>query len=100
MGTQDGQYPQLPAEIRAVRGQGRAARDLDGRETRAQALVALERFVAAFGAKYPKAVECLNKDREALLAFYDFPAEHRIHIRTSNLIESTFASVRHRTERH
>lgn len=68
-------------------------------ETRAQALVAFEQFVATFGAKYPKAVECLKKDREALLAFYDFPAEHWIHIRTSNVIESTFASVRHRTER-
>jgi len=68
-------------------------------ETKAQALVAFEQFVAAFGAKYPKAVECLVKDRETLLAFYDFPAEHWIHIRTSNAIESTFATVRHRTER-
>lgn len=68
-------------------------------ETRAQALVAFEQFVAAFGAKYPKAVECLAKDREALLAFYDFPAEHWIHLRTSNPIESTFATIRHRTER-
>jgi putative transposase len=68
-------------------------------ETKAQALVAFGQFVAAFGAKYPKAVECLVKDREALLAFYDFPAEHWIHIRTSNAIESTFATVRHRTER-
>jgi putative transposase len=67
--------------------------------TKAQALVAFEQFVAAFGAKYPKAVECLVKDRETLLAFYDFPAEHWIHIRTSNAIESTFATVRHRTER-
>ena len=68
-------------------------------ETKPQALVAFEQFVAAFGAKYPKAVECLVKDREALLAFYDFPAEHWIHIRTSNPIESTFATIRHRTER-
>jgi transposase-like protein len=68
-------------------------------ETKAQALVAFEQFVAAFDAKYPKAVECLVKDREALLAFYDFPAEHWIHIRTSNPIESTFATIRHRTER-
>src|SRR5271169_3513987 len=67
--------------------------------TKAQALVAFEQFVAAFGAKYPKAVECLVKDRETLLAFYDFPAEHWIHIRTSNAIELTFATVRHRTER-
>jgi len=68
-------------------------------ETKAQALLAFEQFVAAFGAKYPKAVECLVKDRETLLAFYDFPAEHWIHIRTSNAIESTFATVRHRTDR-
>jgi len=68
-------------------------------ETKAQALVAFEQFVVAFGAKYPKAIECLVKDREALLAFYDFPAEHWIHIRTTNPIESTFATIRHRTER-
>ncbi len=68
-------------------------------EIKAQAHTAFEQFVAAFGAKYPKAVECLVKDRETLLAFYDFPAEHRIHIRTSNAIESTFATVRHRSDR-
>ena len=68
-------------------------------ETKAQALVAFEQFVTTFEAKYPKAVECLVKDREALLAFYDFPAEHWIHIRTTNPIESTFATIRHRTER-
>jgi putative transposase len=68
-------------------------------ETRAQALVAFEKFVTTFEAKYPKAVECLVKDREALLAFYDFPAEHWIHIRTTNPIESTFATIRHRTDR-
>ena len=67
--------------------------------TKAQALVAFEQFVAAFEAKYPKAVECLVKDREALLAFYEFPAEHWSHLRTSNPIESTFATIRHRTER-
>jgi hypothetical protein len=68
-------------------------------ETKADATTAFNQFVAAFGAKYPKAVECLVKDRETLLAFYDFPAEHWIHIRTSNPIESTFATIRHRTER-
>ena len=68
-------------------------------ETKAQALVAFGQFVTTFEAKYPKAVECLVKDREALLAFYDFPAEHWIHIRTTNPIESTFATIRHRTER-
>jgi transposase-like protein len=49
--------------------------------------------------KYEKAAECLAKDREALLAFYEFPAEHWKHLRTSNPIESTFATVRHRTIR-
>jgi transposase-like protein len=65
---------------------------------KAQALVAFAQFVTTFEAKYPKAVECLVKDREALLAFYDFPAEHWIHIRTTNPIESTFATIRHRTD--
>lgn len=68
-------------------------------ETKAQALVAFEQFVTTFEAKYPRAVQCLVKDREALLAFYDFPAEHWIHIRTTNPIESTFATIRHRTDR-
>lgn len=54
-------------------------------------------YFNAYGAKYPKAVECLAKDREVLLTFYDFPAEHWVHIRTSNPVESTFATVRLRT---
>jgi len=68
-------------------------------ETKKDALVALDAFVETYGIKYEKAVECLTKDREALLAFYDFPAEHWKHLRTSNPIESTFATVRHRTVR-
>ena len=68
-------------------------------ETRAQAESAFDRFVASFGAKYPKAVQCLKKDRDSLLSFYDFPAEHWVHLRTTNPIESTFATVRHRTDR-
>ena len=52
-----------------------------------------------YEAKYPGAVECLTKDREPLLAFYDFPAEHWIHLRTTNPIESTFATVRLRHRR-
>ena len=58
-----------------------------------------EDFISLYGAKYPKAAECLKKDREALLAFYDFPAEHWRHIRTTNPIESTFATVRLRTDK-
>ena len=68
-------------------------------ETRADAQTAFERFVAKYGVKYDKATHCLAKDRQVLLAFYDFPAEHWKHVRTSNPIESTFATVRHRTRR-
>ena len=60
---------------------------------------AFKHFVTRYSAKYPQAVEKLTKDADALLAFYDFPAEHWPHIRTSNPIESTFATVRHRTTR-
>jgi len=67
--------------------------------TRAQAIAAFDHFLNTYGAKYPKATDKLAKDREALLAFYDFPAEHWIHLRTTNPIESTFATVRHRTTR-
>jgi transposase-like protein len=65
--------------------------------TKEDAIKAFEKFVATYQAKYPKAVECLAKDREELLAFYDFPAEHWQHLRTTNPIESTFATVRLRT---
>ena len=66
---------------------------------RATAEVAVATFAAKYGAKYDKAVTCLTKDRDALLTFYDFPAEHWDHLRTSNPIESVFATVRHRTVR-
>jgi transposase-like protein len=65
--------------------------------TRKETLKALASFKADFGAKYPKAVECLIKDQDALLTFLDFPAEHWKHLRTTNPIESTFATVRLRT---
>ena len=68
-------------------------------ETRADAEKAFAVFLEKYGAKYPKATECLAKDRTELLAFYDFPAEHWTHIRTSNPIESTFATVRLRHRR-
>lgn len=67
--------------------------------TRSAADVAMETFAEKYGAKYEKAVACLAKDRNALLAFYDFPAEHWDHLRTGNPIESVFATVRHRTVR-
>ena len=66
-------------------------------ETRQDAYMAFDLFVDKYKAKYPKAVRCLEEDREELLAFYDFPAEHWQHIRTTNPIESTFATVRLRT---
>jgi putative transposase len=65
--------------------------------TREDGLNALELFIELYQAKYPKACECLTKDKDVLFAFYDFPAEHWSHIRSTNPIESTFATVRHRT---
>jgi putative transposase len=67
--------------------------------TKQDAIKAMGKFAATYQAKYPKAVECLLKDKEELLAFYDFPAEHWQHLRTSNPIESTFSTVRLRTSK-
>jgi putative transposase len=77
----------------------RALQEIWMAETKNDALVAFDAFVETWGVKYDKAVECLIKDRDALLAFYDFPAEHWKHLRTTNVIESSFATVRHRTVR-
>ncbi|MBE5077816.1 IS256 family transposase [Actinomycetaceae bacterium WB03_NA08] len=68
-------------------------------ETRFDAHKAFDRTLKRFEAKYPKAMACLAKDRDELLAFYDYPAEHWVHIRTTNPIESTFATVRLRSKR-
>ena len=68
-------------------------------ETKKDAVMALDAFADSYSPKYDKAVDCLTKDRDTLLAFYDFPAEHWKHLRTTNPIESTFATVRHRTVR-
>jgi transposase-like protein len=68
-------------------------------ETRDEAHKAFDRTLRRFEAKYPKAMACLAKDREELLAFYDYPAEHWVHIRTTNPIESSFATVRLRSKR-
>jgi len=67
-------------------------------ETKAKAHKAFDDFLERYGAKYPKATQCLNKDKDELLAFYYFPAEHWAHIRTTNVIESSFATLRHRTK--
>lgn len=81
--------PNMKADLREIR-------DAPDRAT-AEAAMAI--FVDKYQAKYPKAVDCLTKDRETLLTFFDFPAEHWDHLRTSNPIESVFATVRHRTVR-
>jgi transposase-like protein len=68
-------------------------------DTREAARAAFDAFLATYGPKYPQACECLTKDRDELLTFYDFPAEHWIHLRTTNPIESVFATVRLRHRR-
>jgi transposase-like protein len=86
---------QMPKSLQA-RAKGHL-QDIWMAETKAGAEKAFDFFITAYGAKYDKAVERLIKDRERLLTFYDFPAEHWKHIRTTNPIESTFATVRLRT---
>ena len=87
----------LPKALQA-KGKG-MLHDMYLAPTREEALKAFALFVESFGAKYPKAVECLVKDKDDLFAFYDFPAMHWIHLRTTNPIESTFATVRLRHRR-
>jgi len=86
----------LPKSVQAKAK--RALHEIWMAETRKDAEKAFDRFRETYQAKYPKATDCLAKDREALLAFYDFPAEHWVHLRTTNPIESTFATIRHRTD--
>ncbi len=76
-----------------------ALHDIYEAETREAAEKALDATVTKFAVKYPKAMNCLSKDRQELLAFYDFPAEHWVHLRTTNPIESAFATVRLRSKR-
>jgi transposase-like protein len=87
----------LPKGLQA-KGKG-ALHEIWMAESRAAAEAAFDLFLTTYEAKYPKATECLAKDREPLLTFYDFPAEHWLHLRTSNPIESTFATVRLRTSK-
>jgi putative transposase len=79
-------------------GAKKALADIWNAEDRRHALDAVTAFKALYGAKFPKAVAKITDDAEELLAFYDYPAEHWIHLRTTNPIESTFATVRHRTK--
>jgi transposase-like protein len=87
----------VPKSVQAnMKADLREVRDAPDRAT---AETAIAVFVDKYAAKYPKAAECLTKDQDALLAFFDFPAEHWDHLRTANPIESVFATVRHRTVR-
>ncbi len=76
----------------------KALAEIWGAEDKTHAQAAVTAFVDLFGAKFPKAVAKITDDLEQLLAFYDYPAEHWVHLRTTNPIESTFATVRHRTK--
>ena len=87
----------LPKGVQAKAKQ--ALHDIWQAETKTQAIEAFDVFIDTYEAKYPKATECLEKDRQELLTFYDFPAHHWQSIRTTNPIESTFATIRHRTKR-
>jgi len=85
---------------KGVQGRAKSAiHDMYMAETKDEAIAALKAFLDTYRAKYPKACECLLDSEDALFAFYDFPAEHWVHLRTTNPIESTFATVRHRTRR-
>jgi len=77
----------------------RALQEIWMAESKATAELAFDAFIESYTPKYEKAADCLGKDRDTLLAFYDFPAEHWKHLRTTNPIESTFSTVRHRTIR-
>jgi transposase-like protein len=97
-GAQDGQRArQLPKSVQPAAKSD--LREIWNAPERATAEAAMTTFADKYTAKYEKAVTCLVKDRDALLTFYDFPAEHWDHLRTSNPIESVFATVRHRTVR-
>ena len=85
----------LPKSVQS--GARRALNEIIGAEDRAHAGQAIQALVADYGAKWPKAVAKVTDDAEALLAFFDYPAEHWLHLRTTNPIESTFSPVRART---
>src|SRR5439155_1242252 len=79
-------------------GAKKAIQDIYNAEGRDHAEAAIKTFAPLYGAKFPKAVKKITNDQEELLAFFDFPAEHWIHLRTTNPIESTFSTVRLRTQ--
>jgi putative transposase len=92
--AQDGQRAQRLAEVGAARREGRAGYNAEDKE---HARVAVKAFEADFRTKWPKAAAKITDDLDVLLEFYDYPAEHWVHLRTTNPIESTFATVRLRT---
>ena len=75
-----------------------AIKEITCAENKREATKAIEEFASEFGVKWPKAVAKITAEKEELLAFYDYPAEHWVHLRTTNPIESTFAPVRARTD--
>ena len=79
-------------------GAKKALAEIWGAEDNPYALAAVKAFGAAYGARFPKATTKITDDAEELLAFFDYPCEHWVHLRTTNPIESTFATVRHRTK--
>jgi putative transposase len=112
LATQNDERAQLPAQAVSTKGQSRDPQHpllgtlrcnaLSGNgpaENKVDAEKAFDLFVKTYESKYPKATLCLQKDREELMAFFDFPAQHWQSIRTSNPIESAFATIRHRTKR-
>lgn len=93
LGSQNGQLPRQPPEVSSARGE-EGHQDIYNAEDKEHAAAAVKAFARQYGAKFPKIVD----DEDELLAFYDFPAEHWIHLRTTNPIEPTFATVRLRTK--
>ena len=89
-------WPRCPKS--AHPGAKKALAEIWGAEDKQHARAAVKAFEDAYGAKFPKATAKITDDVEQLLVFYDYPAEHWVHLRTTNPIESTFATVRHRTK--
>ncbi len=96
--AQDHERAELPAKVSSAESEA-ALHNIWQSETQADAEKAFDLFIKTYEPKYPKAAICLHKDREELMAFYQFPAQHWQSIRTSNPIESTFGTIRHRTKR-
>jgi transposase-like protein len=97
LGSQGPQCHERATEV-AQPGAKKALQEIYNAEDRAHAAKAVKDFAKTYGAKWPKAVKKITDDEDELLAFYDFPAEHWIHLRTTNPIESTFSTVKLRTK--